>query len=206
MNKVEKAERLKEIKELVQAFCERHLNEELTGYALKLSDTLGRKRTVSVTRGRKEIWAAAIVYVIARLNFLFDPEHEYFLTADTICEFLGTKKTTVGNKATQIENACRIGVGAQGFCSQHISDMFTLVELPNGLVLPKSMLSSFEIEYEIADDEATKEIEEFLKEQRRNKEREARERKARRAEMNRKIFEDKGKNKRGKQLGLFDKE
>lgn len=204
VKKAEKAEKLKEIKELVQAFCDRHLNEELAGYALKLCNTLGRKRTLAVVRGRKEIWAAAIVYVIARLNFLFDPENEYFLTADTICEFFGTQKTTTGNKATQIEKACRIGIGAEGFCSQHISDTFTLVELPNGLVVPKSMLSDFEIVYEMANDEETQEIEKFLEEQQRIKDRKAREKKARRTEINRKIAKDKRKKKQGKQLGLFD--
>jgi hypothetical protein len=64
----EKAITLREIKELVQAFYDRHLNEELAGYALKLCDTLGRKRILDISRGRKEIWATAIVYVITRLN------------------------------------------------------------------------------------------------------------------------------------------
>ena len=204
VKKVEKAERVKEIEQLVQAFCDRHLNEELAGYALKLCQSLGRKRTLVITRGKKEIWAAAIVYVIARLNFLFDRENEYFLTVDTICEFFGTKKTTTGNKATQIEKACGIGMGAEGFCSQHISDMFTLVELPNGLVVPKSMLPDFEIVYEIADDEESEEIQEFLEEQRRLKERKAREKKARKTEIKRETAKDKRKGMQGEQLGLFD--
>ena len=204
VKKVEKAERLKEIKQLVQAFCDRHLNEELAGYALKLCQSLGRKRTLVITRGKKEIWAAAIVYVIARLNFLFDRENEYFLTADTICEYFGTKKTTVGNKATQIEKACGIGMGAGGFCSQHISDMFTLVELPNGLVVPKSMLPDFEIVYEMADDEETEEIQEFLEEQRRLEERKAWEKKARKTEIKRETAKDKKKKMQSRQLGLFD--
>jgi len=48
MTKIEKTERIQEIKELMQAFCNRHLNEELTGYVLKLCDKLGRKRTLSI--------------------------------------------------------------------------------------------------------------------------------------------------------------
>ena len=118
MTETGKKQRLDEIKELVLAFCTGHLNEELTGYVLKLCDVLGRKRKISITRGKKEIWAASIVYVIARLNFLFDPENELFLTADTICEFFGTKKSTVGSKATQIEKICNLGLGAEGFCAQ----------------------------------------------------------------------------------------
>jgi hypothetical protein len=95
MTKIDKSKRLEEIKKLVQKFCGQYLNEELAGYALRLCDRLGRKRTLSIVRGRKEIWAASIVYVIARLNFLFDPENELVLTAGTICEFFGAKKSTI---------------------------------------------------------------------------------------------------------------
>jgi hypothetical protein len=201
-----KKQRLEEIKDLVLAFCEEHLNEELAGYALKLCESLGRKRKISITRGKKAIWAASIIYVIARLNFLFDPESEFFLSADTVCDFFGTKKSTVGNKATQIERACNLGLGAEGLCSPEISDALTLVELPSGLIVPKSMLPKFDIVYEVADDEDTKEIEQFMDEQRRLKERKAAEKKARRAEINHKIAEEKKKRKieDDKQLSLFD--
>lgn len=201
-----KKQRLEEIKGLALAFCEEHLNEELAGYALKLCEKLARKRKLSITRGQKEIWAAAIVYVIARLNFLFDMENEFFLSADTICDFFGTKKLTIGNKATQIEKICNLKLGAEGFCSSDITDALTLVELPNGLIVPKNMLPDFDIVYELADEEDTKKIEQFMDEQRRLKERKAAEKKARRAEINRKIAEEKKKKKieNDKQFSLFD--
>jgi hypothetical protein len=206
MTKVEKAERLNEIRELVLAFCEEHLNEELAGYALKLCNTLGKKRKISITRGKIEIWAASVVYVIARMNFLFDPGSEFFLTADTICEFFGTKKSTIGSKATQIEKICNLGLGTEGFCSPEISDALTLVELPDGLVIPKNMVPKLGFVVEAANDEETKELKEFMAEQQRFKEREIAEKKARRTESNRKIAEDKKKKKKenDKQLGLFD--
>jgi len=96
------AKRIEEIKALVDAFGRERLNEELTGYALHLCDRLGRQRTLCIDRGRKEIWAAAIVYTIARLNFLFDRENPNYLRVETLCEFFGTKKSTVANKATRI--------------------------------------------------------------------------------------------------------
>jgi hypothetical protein len=206
MTKIDKSERLQEIKELVQGFCDQYLNEELAGYALKLCDKLGRKRTLPLVRGRKEIWAASMVYVIARLNFLFDAENEFFLTADTICEFFGAKKSTIGNKATQIEKACDLRLGAEGFCSPEISDALILIRLPNGLVIPKSMLPELEVMYDAADDEETKRLEAFKAEQQRHEEREAAEKKARRAEINRKNAEDKKNKKKedDKQLALFD--
>ena len=183
------------------------MNEELKSYALKLCDKLNRKRKISITSGKKEIWAASIIYVIARLNFLFDSENELFLSADTICDFFGTKKSTVRNKATQIEEACNLGIGAEGFCSPEISDALTLVELPGGFVIPKSMLRDFDIVSEIADEEESREMEKFMEEQRRLKERKAAEKKARRTEINRKISESKKKKKekeQDRQLSLFD--
>jgi len=206
MEKAKKEERLKEIKELVVSFCVEHLNERLKGYILRLCDTLNRKRKISITSGKKEIWAASIIYVVARLNFLFDPENELFLSADTICDFFGTKKSTVGNKATQIEKACNLGIGAEGFCSPEISDAMTLVELPNGLVIPKSMSSKSEIVVEFADEKEEEEFQKYMAEQQRLKEQEAAEKKARRTEINRKIAEDKKKKKKeqDKQLSLFD--
>ena len=129
-----------------------------------------------------------------------------FLSADTICDFFGTKKSTIGNKATQIEKACNFGIGAQGYCSPEISDALTLVELPNGLVIPKSMLPKPEIVVEFADEKEERGFQEYMAEQERLKEREAAEKKARRTEINRRIAEDKKKKKKeqDKQISLFD--
>lgn len=206
MTKTEKRQRLAEIKELVSRFCDEHLNEELAGYALKLCETLDRKRKISITRGGKEIWAASIIYVIARLNFLFDSESEFFLTADTICDYFGTKKSTIAAKATSIEHVCNLGLAAEGFCSPEISDALTLVELPNGLVAPKSMVPRLGFIVEAASDEEEKELEEFLAERQHFKEKAKAEKRARRVETSRKTA--KGKKKKEKehdnQLRLFD--
>jgi len=206
MEKAKKDERLKEIKELAGSFCIEHLNEELQNHVLKLCDKLGRKRMISITRGKKEIWAASIIYVIARLNFLFDTANELFLSADTICDFFGVKKSTIGNKATQIEKACNLGIGAEGFCSPEISDAFTFVELPNGLIVPKSMLPKLGFVVELADEKEEEELKEHVAEQKRHKERKAAEKKERRAEINRKIAKDKKRKEKeqDRQLNLFD--
>lgn len=135
-----KIERVVAIKNQIRFFCKRYLNKELEGYALKLADIVSRRRKIDITRGKMEIWAAAIIYAIARLNFLFDPEHANYITADTICDFFKTKKSTVGNKATQIEDACDLDIGSEGYCSQEICDTFTLLESPQGFVFPKSMM------------------------------------------------------------------
>ena len=61
-----------EVRELLEAFSREHLTPELAGYILKLWEQISRKRNYVITGGKPEIWASAVVYVIARLNFLFD--------------------------------------------------------------------------------------------------------------------------------------
>jgi hypothetical protein len=134
-----KKQRLQEVSVILEDFSKQHLSDELAGYVHKLWEMIGRKRNYTVTGGKKEIWAAAVVYVIARLNFLFDRSSPDYLPPDKICAFFDVKKTTVGARATEIEKACNIHMGHEGLCREEISDSLSFVELPNGMVLPKSM-------------------------------------------------------------------
>lgn len=203
MKKNEKAERLDEIKKLAHAFCIEYLNHELTKYVMELCDRIGRKQTISITRGRPEIWAGSIVYVIARLNFLFDKDSPYFLTPDRICEFFGTNKSTTGNKATQIEKICNIRMGEKGLCHPSITDMLTYVETPEGFIVPLSMFSKVDLRNLFLTDEEIKALEIRRTEERIRKEREAEERKAQQAEMKRKLREQKWKEKHKNQIDMF---
>lgn len=134
-----KQARIEEVAVLIDAFSRERLTVELAGYARKLWEQIGRKRNYVVTGGAKEVWAAAVVYVIARLNFLFDSKSMNYLTADVICAFFGTKKTTVSARAADIEKACRIRMGQEGLCNPDIADTLTFVKLSNGMVVTKKM-------------------------------------------------------------------
>ena len=131
--------RIEEVRELLDTFCRQRLTPELSGYVKRLWEQIGRKRTYVITGGKKEIWASAVVYVIARLNFLFDRGSPHALSPDDICDFFGTRKTTVASKAAQIEKACRIRIGHEGLCFSEISDGLTSVQLSNGMVVSKRM-------------------------------------------------------------------
>ena len=135
----EKEQTRAEIEELLRQYAAKHLNEELLSYCLELLGRLSRKRTIAITSGRKEIWASAIICVIARLNFLYDKSNPQYITKDSICEFFGTKSSSIGQKATVIEDACNIGMADAGLCASSISDAFTFYKLPNGMVISKEM-------------------------------------------------------------------
>jgi len=134
-----KQARIDEVFALLDSFSHAHLTPELAGYVRKLWEQIGRKRKYVITGGAKEVWAAAVVYVIARLNFLFDSKSPNYLTADAISAFFGTKKTTMSARAADIEKACAIRTGQEVLCSPDIADALTFVKLSNGMVIPKKM-------------------------------------------------------------------
>jgi hypothetical protein len=187
------------IKELMLDFCEKRLNNEYAGYANNLCDKLVRKRKLDITRGKNEIWAASIIFVIARLNFLFDRDQEYCITPDMICDFFGVKKSTVANRAAQIEIACKIRLGEKSFCRQEITDMFSFVKIPGGMIIPKKILSKLDTLEEFIKRKETVKLFKSLIVHRRRTIEEVIERKARQAEKVQKIAEEK-KN----QLSLFE--
>ena len=199
----DKTKRLEELKELVIQFCTKHLNEELTGYVLNLLDRLGRKRTFSITGGKPEIWAAAIIHVIARLNFLYDKENPLYLTFDEVTNFFNTKKSTIGQKATLIEKNCNIKMGETGLCSEEISQTLEFVETPEGFILPKSSIQNNIFEIKKLDEEESKELEAQIAEMERQKELELQKKKELRDEKRRQLAAEKRKQKFKNQTDLF---
>lgn len=195
-----KKEKATEIVELVESFCKQYFSEELTACASRLCDKLGRIRKLDITRGKKEIWAASIVYVIARVNFLFDKANNNFLTSDIICDFFDIKKTTTGNKATSIEKTLNIGIGDTNYCITEIIESFSFVETPDGFILPQKMAKDIVIG--TANEAESIEINEFMAEKKRQEEEAEQTRKERRAEINREIAEKKRKKKEEKQAKI----
>jgi hypothetical protein len=136
----EKRERFSEVAALLEQFGQTHLDPELTGFTLELWRRFCRRQTLDCRRGKPQIWAAAVVHVIARINFLFDRAQPVNLTFDTICGWFQASKTTVGSKATEIERALRLRQHAEsGLCRSEFIDMFTTVQLSNGILVPLQM-------------------------------------------------------------------
>ena len=138
-SKVKKAVRIEEIRDLLDNFGKAHLTHEITTYCLRLLDVLGRKRTIDITRGKKEILASSIVCVIARLNFLFDKESNNRISMKYIYDYFNTKAGAVGVRAVIIEKACKITIGHEGLCNKDIMDELRFVRFPNGMVISTVM-------------------------------------------------------------------
>ena len=62
----------------------------------------GRKRTKPLLTGRTEIWAAAVVYTVGTMNFLFDKSFEPCISSADINNYFGTSSSAVAQKARTI--------------------------------------------------------------------------------------------------------
>lgn len=124
------------IKKLIEEFGCRHLTREYITFAFNLCDKISITPGLDILRGKKAIWAASIIHVIARLNFLFESSSELVLTPALICAHFKTNKSTVGNRASQIQKSCTIEPGTRGYCRREIVDAATFHETVDGVVLP----------------------------------------------------------------------
>jgi len=127
---------------MTKTFCAEKLDEDYSQLCEKMIKKLGRKRDVPFQRGKPEIWAAAVVYALGSINFLWDKSFEPYMTTDEICQYFGTKKSTVSNKAHEINEMLKLGYFNPEFSTQHISQSNPLNEMVmvNGFIVPLKSL------------------------------------------------------------------
>ena len=131
----------KEIKNLIQKFCLDKLDKSQNRFAIELLKLIITDPVLEIDRGKANIWAASIVYVIARLNFSFDQESNPHISYDQLCDFFGTVKSTTQNKATQIEQAYEITPRDEDFTKPEIAEIFKMYVTEEGFIIPASMIN-----------------------------------------------------------------
>ena len=87
---------------ITDGVCQEHLTDEYAELCRKLATRLSRKRPSPLERGQPKSWAGAILYTIARVNFLFDPSQTPYMSAGELCEAAGVSQGTASAKSTQI--------------------------------------------------------------------------------------------------------
>lgn len=108
MDKTEIKARENEIVKMAVNFCNDKIDAEYASLCEKMVRKLGRKRPNPLERGRIEIWAAAVVYTIARMNFLSDKSFEPYLPSSEIFDYFGTSSSTISQKAGQIHTMLKL--------------------------------------------------------------------------------------------------
>lgn len=112
-----------EIALMVTSFCKERLDEEYEQLCEKMVRKLGRKRIKPLLTGRTEIWAAAVVYTVGTMNFLFDKSFEPYVSSADINEHFGTSSSTVAQKARTIRQLLKLSqYWDKDFSTRHMQD------------------------------------------------------------------------------------
>ena len=142
MDKREIKERENKLLEMTGMFCSQKLDDDYFQLSEKLIKKMGRKREVPFKRGKLEIWAAAVVYAIGSVNFLFDKSFEPYVTAQEISDYFGAKKSSVSNKAAQIREMFDLTMFDDEFATERMNERnpFNDLVMVDGLVVPLSSI------------------------------------------------------------------
>jgi len=136
------AEKAQKLIEMTTGFCDEYLDEDYKQLCEKLIRKMSRKRNVPFLSGRIEIWAAAIVYAIGSINFLFDQSFEPYAGGDDICNYFGVSKSTISQKAKVLRDMFKLGYWDKEFSTSHMmqSSPFSNLVPVNGFIVNKRSL------------------------------------------------------------------
>lgn len=132
--------------EVTDRFCAEHLDLEYADLCRRLIGRLGRKRPSPLERGDLRIWAAAVVYTIGSLNFLFDPSQRPHLSASQLCRLMDVSEATVANKSRRIRDQLQLVPFDPELSRREIAEhspFRTLVEV-DGLIVPADLLGAID--------------------------------------------------------------
>lgn len=135
-------EKVQKLLEMTGGFCKEYLDDDYRQLCEKLIRKMSRKRFVPFLSGRLEIWAAATVYALGSINFLFDKSFKPYATADDICTYFRTTKSTTSQKAKLIRDMFNMGYYDKEFSTTHMKDNNPISNLVmiNGLIVDKRSL------------------------------------------------------------------
>jgi hypothetical protein len=103
------AEKFAAITALTDAFCEKELNYEYRVLIQRVVGSLARKRPSPLVKGKENVWAAAAVHAIGRINFLDDPSQVPHCKPKIVFEFFGIAESTGQNKSREIRETLGMG-------------------------------------------------------------------------------------------------
>lgn len=138
-----------EIIEITDRVCTKLLDAEYADLARKVVAKLARKRPSPLAGGRRGTWAAAVVYALGQVNFLFDSASEPYLTADELSAAFGVAKGTMSGKAKQVRDLLKMSYFTPEFLRGSAIEgnpMVWLIEVDGVAVDSRSL----PIEYQVA--------------------------------------------------------
>lgn len=105
---------------LTDGYCAEWLDSEYAELCRRLVAKLARKRPSPLVRGDVRIWAAAALYTVGSVNFLFDRSEPLHVSADELSVLTGVPKSTMANKSKRIHDVLGLGPFDHEFCRREV--------------------------------------------------------------------------------------
>ena len=123
-------------------YCDQYLDEDYKQLAEKLILKMKRKRDVPFLRGQVHTWAAAVIYALGQINFLFDQSFEPYVAAGDIPNYFGVSQSTVGRKAKAIRDMFDLYYWHPEFSTRAMrgADPYRGMAVVNDFIVPIDML------------------------------------------------------------------
>ena len=102
--------RYDDIIKFTDEYCKSYLDEEYAQLTKKATATLCRKRPSPLATGNVKTIAAAIVYALGQVNFLFDKSKKPYVSTDDFANWFELSKSTIQSKAKFIRDALKIRI------------------------------------------------------------------------------------------------
>ncbi len=132
--------RIDQIKEQMDSFMEQRFDSELKEKAVALLHCVQKNHHLNFFKGKTETWAAAVLYVTARFNLLFDHSQPAHCTPQEIVAHFGQLEKSLRNKAQDIETYCKLTLGDTHYCTQAIGQKLNFFQTKSGFIIPKLVL------------------------------------------------------------------
>ncbi|GAA0117027.1 DUF6398 domain-containing protein [Clostridium senegalense] len=98
----EAEQRYYEIEKIIEEFAIKYLDEEYSNFSSKLLESLCRKNWKKVLRGKSNVWACAIVYVIGKINFLFDSNEKPYMKVKDLFSIFNVSSSSITKRYNEI--------------------------------------------------------------------------------------------------------
>jgi hypothetical protein len=96
-----------EIVALTDAICADRLGPEYQVIAQRMVAALCRKRPSPLASGQTRTWAAGVIYVLGRINFLTDRSTEPYMSTADLAAFFDVGQSTIQGKGKVIQQALK---------------------------------------------------------------------------------------------------
>jgi hypothetical protein len=92
-----------QIIELIDAFCDAHLNDDYKELCEQMAGAICRTRWL-LSGSKPASWASGVVHAVGWVNFLHDPKQSPHMTSAQLAEGFGVSKGTMMNKSRIIRD------------------------------------------------------------------------------------------------------